>query len=282
LECHDDLFNDLCEAFQETDWVPSADSHWSSSHEHEILGDSWSSFVETITHRTRFFFGNAKLSPDAGPQEYAPRSMLPRLGQLVKSIGLRQVLKAGQVFYRARQRQLEEEWAADSRSMSAPPSHLARAGRMNPAGISYLYLAHDRATAVAEVQPSLSETMFVAKFELTRDVSVLDFSAPPGCPSIFDGDRRRIREALLFLERFVDEICRPVVKDGREHIDYVPSQVVCEYFALVFEADAAGSRVDGIVYPSAVRPGWRNLVLFPTERGPQNSFESIRFLCVED
>jgi len=67
---------------------------------------------------------------------------------------------------------------------------------------------------------------------------------------------------LLFIENFVTSISTPVKKDGSEHVEYVPSQVVSEYFAKVFR-DALGEQIDGIVFPSAVRPGGRNVVLFP-------------------
>jgi|SRR5471030_15803 len=63
----------------------------------------------------------------------------------------------------------------------------------------------------------------------------------------------------------------------REHVDYAPSQVVSEYFALVFQSDGDGSKLDGIVYPSAVRPGGRNLVLFPTARRWVREFSSVAF-----
>jgi hypothetical protein len=84
------------------------------------------------------------------------------------------------------------------------------------------------------------------------------------------------REELIFLEKFVEAISQPVEKDGCEHIDYVPSQVVSEYFALIFQV-SRGKHLDGIVYPSAVRPGGRNLVLFPSERGYKRCFNQVKF-----
>jgi RES domain-containing protein len=66
----------------------------------------------------------------------------------------------------------------------------------------------------------------------------------------------------LFIEDFVGSISSPAKKDGREHIDYVPSQVVSEFFAKAFRR-ASGEAIHGMVYPSAVKPGGRNVVLFP-------------------
>lgn len=56
-----------------------------------------------------------------------------------------------------------------------------------------------------------------------------------------------------------------MAKDGHEHIDYVPSQVICEYLAQVFEP-ALGTRLGGLIYPSAVHPGGKSLVVFPEDR----------------
>jgi hypothetical protein len=51
------------------------------------------------------------------------------------------------------------------------------------------------------------------------------------------------------------------MKDGREHIDYVPTQVVTEYFRHVFK-DGDGQPVKGILYPSARQDGGVCCVLF--------------------
>ena len=149
--------------------------------------------------------------------------------------------------------------------MGPPPSHLARAGRMNPAGISYFYLALEKETALAEVVSGSPCSAAIARFDISRDLRVLDLTNIPTLPSIFDYSRRKEREGLIFLHKFVNEITKPVRKDGHEHIEYVPSQVVSEYFALVFQINE-GQHLDGILYPSAVRKNGRNLVLFPSKR----------------
>lgn len=56
---------------------------------------------------------------------------------------------------------------------------------------------------------------------------------------------------VQFLWQFVNEISKPVAHDGSEHIEYVPTQVVSEYFAQAFQY-AKGKRIDGLIYPSAV------------------------------
>ena len=69
----------------------------------------------------------------------------------------------------------------------------------------------------------------------------------------------------------------PLKKNGMEHIEYVPSQVVSEYFALVFDV-SNGECLDGILYPSAIKTNGRNLVLFPTNRCFKREFDQVKFI----
>jgi RES domain-containing protein len=274
--CHDRLFEDIADAFINDSWVRTADGHWASSHPHEILSDSWNSFVSAVKHEVRFFFQHSNTSSAAGPQEFAPRHVLPAIGGVAKQLKLIRNLDKGTNLYRVRERYGQTAWPLDAAHMGPPPSDAARAGRMNPAGISYLYVAFEEQTAFAETMSSPPCLAGVACFETARILRVLDLTDLPAMPSIFDSARRSEREGIIFLRRFVAEISRPVRKDGQEHIDYVPSQVVSEYFALVFKA-GRNKLLDGVIYPSAVRPGGRNLVLFPTERGFGRKFNQVVF-----
>jgi hypothetical protein len=72
---------------------------------------------------------------------------------------------------------------------------------------------------------------------------------------------RSDRDRVLFLKAFAESISQPVTHDGREHIDYVPSQIVTEYFRHVYRTDD-DKQLDGIIFPSArVRKG-KNFVIF--------------------
>src|SRR5699024_3695432 len=128
-------------------------------------------------------------------------------------------------------RQHGQMWEPDANQLGPPPKEIASAGRMNPAGIPYFYTATDLATARHEigVTDRNDGTVFTAIFKLQESVHVIDLTLLPPVPSIFDLANKGALERALFVREFVETISRPVVKDGREHIDYVPSQVVCEY-----------------------------------------------------
>jgi hypothetical protein len=279
LRCHDDLFADIEDAFTNDDWIPAADGHWSSLHPSEVFKYSWDRFCQWVQHETRFYFSQISYSPDDyEPQQIDGRNVLPEIGKLVASLGLISTLPKDSVFYRARNRTYGDNWAPGAESMGAPPSQQATAGRMNPAGISYLYLAFDELTAVGEVIGDISSEVAVAEFEAVRNVRVLDLTRLPDKPSIFDAERREQREGLIFLDHFVNAISMPVTKDGYEHVSYVSSQVVSEFFALVFK-NADSSMLEGIEYRSSVCAGGKNLVLFPTRRGYKTEFSTVSFKC---
>ncbi|MGL1932212.1 MAG: RES family NAD+ phosphorylase [Desulfotalea sp.] len=61
----------------------------------------------------------------------------------------------------------------------------ACAGRMNPAGISYFYLAQDSQTAYAEVIQKPPCTAALACFKPHRDLRLLNLGDIPSTPSVF-------------------------------------------------------------------------------------------------
>ncbi|WP_164112000.1 MULTISPECIES: RES family NAD+ phosphorylase [Sphingobacterium] len=51
-----------------------------------------------------------------------------------------------------------------SSEISSPPSYLARKGRMNREGFSFLYLAEDIETAINEIRPNPGDIISVGGF----------------------------------------------------------------------------------------------------------------------
>ncbi|MGE6695999.1 RES family NAD+ phosphorylase [Sphingobium limneticum] len=80
------------------------------------------------------------------------------------------------------------------------------------------------------------------------------------------------------MSAFIDDIARISARDGREHIDYVPAQIVTEYFRRVFRIDDAA--LDGIIYPSTRSAQGRNIALFVQRddiQGLSRWGETLRF-----
>lgn len=266
LECDGPLFDDIAESFHNTAWYPCAGGHWLGEHLHVELHYAWERFVLEVRERSRYFFiqeAQEEADDVMGRASRTPLALLVEIGSLCVDLGLLKTIRAGHRLNRVRL--VDKGEVLDSfEKVGPPPKGVVTAGRMNPVGIPYFYVADDEATAVAEVVARPPCVAAVAEFKTKADLTILDLTALPSAPSIFDESRRHQREGVLFLGRFVEAICSPIDKNGREHLDYVPSQIVSEYFSQVFRVD--GRAIAGIAYPSAVKRSGRNLVLFP-QRG---------------
>lgn len=264
LSGHHDLIDDVAGAFNNTAWYPCANGYWLDDHQHVELGYAWEAFVDAVKTRTRYFFQRPTPVEDEFDHRkpLSPEALLRWIGEVARDLVLLRSIAAGTPLFRVRLCAPDDKFDTFE-EMGPPPSNLAGAGRMNPAGISYLYTALDSQTALAEVVPRPPCRAAIATLRLRAEARLLDLTVLPDVPSIYDEARADTREVLLFLRWFVHAITQPVLKDGREHIDYVPSQIVSEYFSQVHRFD--GRCLSGIVYPSAVRDGGKNVVLFPPD-----------------
>jgi hypothetical protein len=136
-------------------------------------------------------------------------------------------------------------------TLGSPPPTKASANRMSPAGISMFYGSDDIPTVVAEIGSHTTKRFaVVGAFETTRPLWVVNLASLPTVPSVFDPQGREHYYELLFLHEFARDLSEPVVLDGREHIEYVPTQVVTEYMRWL--PDVA---IDGLLFTSAQNSG---------------------------
>jgi RES domain-containing protein len=256
VEWPEQMQADIVDALHLDGWVDAAEGDWNASHGHEELHYSWSSFARAVKHRSRFHFSSRSSRAFGGEVVDVPR-MLPFLGRAVSGQRMLRKLPAESVVYRVR-----EGWHAGTvEALGPPPAQVSKAGRMNPAGIPYFYLSLSEATAIKEARATAGMAVTVGEWSLASDLYVLDLTKLRAAPSIFSGEWSAYNFAV-FLFMFTEEISKPVAHDGTEHIEYVPTQVLCEYFAQAFTY-AKGRTLGGIVFPSAVHKGSSNLVLFP-------------------
>ncbi|WP_158884479.1 RES domain-containing protein [Rhodanobacter sp. L36] len=277
LEERPELMQDLINAdIYDGGRVPAADGHWASSHEHDMMMASWQHFTHTVKHVTRYHFANIPPSESSEPGDVDICNWLPALAKRLRPLVV--TLGVSTEVFRARIRWPDEHWSPTADQLTAPPSAKMKAGRMNPAGIRYLYTSFDRLTAMREVgvDRSTTDPVYVASFKLTRPLHVVDLTKPVCLPSVFDLAQKGRLERARFHYGFVREVSKRVVKNNLEHLSYVPTQVVCEYLAQVFMTKG-GHRLDGLIYPSSVHKGGCNLVVFPSQEGLTEGFHGVTF-----
>lgn len=229
---------------------------------------SWETFCEYVKHTSRFMFlrtdeEGRRWSDEQDHTLIRSTEMLDLFGEAIEASNLVQTLPTRVRLHRARPVS-GCDWHSTLASLGPPPKsdRGPPASRMSPAGIPILYAAFDEITALAEVM-SRSGQASIGTFSPLRPLKVLDLRAdrPVPAPTIFDNASARARGLPGFVEAFRDEIARPVARDGREHIDYVPSQIVTEFIRRVYRT-GAGERLDGVLYPSTKNSGGTCVALF--------------------
>lgn len=256
------LFEDIADCFDpNTYWVKHSDGDWSIDDPSDTLIYGWDSFKNQVLTKTRYLFlAESEEEYSSGRPDYIPiASMLDALGNTCIKENLVTVVPAGTEFYRVRHASKQDRFTKFS-EMGVPPVGVASAGRMNPAGISYLYIAYQKETAEKEVL-ECSKRWFTAKFRSKVDIQLIDFSVLPDVPSIFEPELYENRHNRYFLHAFINDLTAPISKDGKEHVDYIPTQIVSEYFRYKFKGET-GEGVQGIKYPSVKDQGGINLAIF--------------------
>ena len=243
---------------------PWCQRHPYAQREDERLISSWKRFCEFIKYKRRYFFFQQKEEELVAPGEYlSPAELLEFIGSTARGLGLVKTLPAGALIYRARQSKVGQILETPYDFAPPPVERAVRSNRMSPAGVVMFYGSDDSATAIAEVDDDPKMGVAVGTFRTTRDAKILDLTNLPAQLGFFEqqSDSSEMnRYALDFLHSFVRSVAAKVQPGDREHIDYVPTQVVTEWFRTVFQHE--GTMIDGILYPSTQNPGGSSLVLY--------------------
>lgn len=234
-------------------------------HHYVSHSNIWENFCRSIIHDQRFFNADAKqlvteiFDGIHFQRDHQRRSPIYEIGPGSSEAS----------FFRARivkdEAQSEEITKDPENQLGAPPARHRRAGRMNPAGIGCFYAAYDLSTCIAELRPAVGSTVVGAKFELTRPVYVLDtsrFAAPMKPLSVFSKHYMTRLKQWIFMQQFLSEIAKPILRHD-EHLDYIPTQAVAEYFLYHhnFKKRGKSEKIEAIIFQSAQMPRGKNIVL---------------------
>lgn len=196
-----------------------------------IHSELWREFCKSITYEMRFFNNDAEQKLKEifdGIQYQKDHELNPPVRRLGHA-------DTKNTFWRARvvnnSKKRDEIREMPALELGAPPMRLRRAGRMNSSGIRAFYGAFDIQTAISEIRPIVGDKVMAAKFQLARDVYVLDttrFTAPIKDASVFNKSYEQRVTQWAFMQEFMDEIAKPISPDDT-HLDYISTQAVAEY-----------------------------------------------------
>jgi len=160
-------------------------------------------------------------------------------------------------FFRARVQ--KDKASLSLGDLKAPPSDLVGAGRANPPGLSYLYVASDAGTAISEVRPTVADVVTVAKFVSNRPFKLVDLSEPRSLISPFAldlGALSNVQASMGLLTMLSEDLTKPAPPHTAAY-DYLPTQYLCELIKTL--------GYDGVKYRSSLNAGGNNFAFFDVE-----------------
>ena len=208
---------------------------------HEVLAHGWQRFAEHVKYHTRYVFLLEKDESEYPDRdEIHPGLMLHRLEDVIRATGIVHPIPEGTRFVRARAHNVDEHPKSASELGTPTPEQATKSNRMSPAGIPMFYGSSDAETALAEMRHDPRPSATLAEFLTLKELRAIDLSRIPDVPSV---------------------ISQPIAGDDREHIDYVPTQIVTDYFRRIYREED-GSPVDGLLYQSSQHESGECCVLF--------------------
>jgi len=232
----------------------------------DVLKYGWEEFSNVVKHKARYL---VSIVPDEnksgrGYEEIPPGKFLEKLGEVINTIGMVRDLKQGTRIFRSRVHTPSLVLKIPN-DLGPPPIEAAiYSNRMSPAGIPMFYGAFDADTAVAETYDAnihKGKEISTGKFITARDIKILDLTHTYLLPSIFDISHNHKRPGIIFMRKFKEDLSKPIKRDGKEHIEYVPTQVITEYFRKIYKFTRRKD-IRGILYNSSIRTNGKCCVLY--------------------
>ena len=173
-----------------------------------------------------------------------------------RSVASGNVLYRGQIGYEEYESEGQSIISGFAKERMKPIMCKGKEGRANPKGIAYLYLSNEENTALAELRPHLGQYLSSAQFQVQRKLRVVDCYSVPRHYSyvecIFNTpvSQTEIGNAVWSM---INEAFTKPVTNADEESDYVPTQILAEFFK--------SEGFDGICFKSSMGKGY-NFILF--------------------
>lgn len=263
-----EIFDEIDFSIEDQDLFREIEAHFSGrlfcQRNHRFLTPSdrilsaWERFKQVVKHERRYTFWT---SHDDGEEEWhpdhlPPSHMMSEIAQIIHKVSPLAVLPKGTEIWRARVHESESTLNLASEFTSPPVDQARQPNRMSPAGIPMFYGCADQETAYAETVDEErldGRSASCACFAAVESLNLLDLTSIPTADSFFAVDRDT-RHAIRFLKEFAADLAQPIVRDGRQHIDYVPTQVWTEYVRYELRT-SDGFPFHGIIYQSSKNDG---------------------------
>ena len=257
----EDVHGDLVKAIEQDQWCQRNPYAATPT---EALKWGWEGFSDFVRHHRRYTFFMSDDSTADGAGELPMHNVLTAVAEAVEVADLVASLPAGTKWWRARVHDPGKSYTL-AKDIGSPPAEIAKDNRMSPKGISVFYGASTEKGAQDEVAGYAKPTQEATAgcFASTLSLTVVDLREPPSVPSLF-ASNRHLRAPTQFLHAFIADVTKVADPSDEQNLDYVPTQIVAEYFCQALEGDDGA--VHGVLWRSSKDPGVTSCVLFiPSE-----------------
>ena len=223
----------------------------------------WRNFEHDCKYYNRFF----DLTPRGSGKTNRRTDMLAKVYDTCLK-NLKEEIEPGTELFRARvidsKFKRGRDYDLDEASIGPADKLNSQAGRMNPEGINYFYVAEDEATALKEGRLRANERVLIGRFKTIKKLTVIDWTKVNIYEKAVDifSEKYSPKMAVYqdFLRRFAIEVGKP--NETAKPIEYVATQLVAEY--------VRGYGFDGIKYDSAVGNGFDVVFFYGPETTPES------------
>ncbi|MGI6491205.1 MAG: RES family NAD+ phosphorylase [Pelotomaculum sp.] len=173
-------------------------------------------------------------------------------------------------FYRARKNTKGKKFTHSD--LEAPEWYLCKSGRLNPVGISYLYVSDSISTCCAEVRPWIGANITVAKFYPIKSLILKDLRITKEELKAESSSKRAIKR----------NFSKPISVEDND-LDYLITQCVTEYIRDFSKPKTVKyERYDGIVYTSSIINKGLNFLLYNPKVMKIEKEEPLQTITVKD
>lgn len=245
----------------------------SEEHERWYVVSDWDHVARDLVHGRRFF--------NDGAREFFTRllneAMAATAQEAPDSTAVMRLLPRGAAIFRSRvskdegQTRLFREQPAQQ--LGAAPRSVAANNRMSAAGVPVFYGSAELETCIAEVRPSIGDTVVVGQFRTSRtlklfDFTRLDYRLRHQPLSLLDPKHEQRSMDRTLLSYLHEEIAKPTRSNDT---GYVMTQALTEFIRY-----GRLENFDGVVFQSVQRQNGLNYALFDEdERSALQSLDGL-------
>lgn len=163
-----------------------------------------------------------------------------------------EVYNPGKQFYRARICNSKDGY--EKIKMGAPPKGKSSPGRINPEGISVLYIASDERTVLNEVRATTYDYVTIGNFKPKREIKVVNLTKiSRTSPFVYSTEIEKYCVNRGTFKEMAIDFAKPLRRNDSQ-LEYLPTQYIAEFIK--------SEGYDGVQYDSTLCEGGFNIAIF--------------------